>query len=276
MVMSNRDVLHLYLRHNKKFPHIWCPGCGNGIVLGALLRAINATGYGKDEVVLISGIGCAGRAPVYVDFNTLHTAHGRALPFAAGIKAVNPALKVIVMMGDGDAVGIGGNHFIHACRRNLDMTAIVVNNSTYGMTGGQTSPTTPVGAKTATASPESFERPFDIGALALGAGASFVARTTSFHARQAEELIKRGMAHKGFSVVELITGCHTNYGRRNDMADPADILRSQKVRALPIEKSVGLPEEELAGRIITGILAERDYPEWSETRAALAYREDKK
>lgn len=269
MVISNRDVLHKYLRHNKRFPHIWCPGCGNGIVLGALLRAINDMGWEKDEVVLASGIGCAGRAPVYVDFYTLHTAHGRALPFATGIKAVNPSLKVIVIMGDGDAVGIGGNHFIHACRRNIDLTAIVVNNSTYGMTGGQTSPTTPVGAKTATAHPVSVERPFDIAALSIGAGASFVARTTSFHARQAEEFIRRGLAHKGFSVVEIVTGCHTNYGRRNDMPDPVTILKKQKELALPAEKAVGLSEAELSGRIVTGVLAERDYPEFLEARAAL-------
>lgn len=139
-------LIHKYLRHEKKFPHVWCPGCGIGIVLGALIRAIDRTGFTKDEIVMVSGIGCSGRMSVYVDFNTLHTTHGRALTFATGVKLANPKLQVIVVMGDGDATAIGGNHFIHAARRNLNLTAIVINNSTYGMTGGQYSPTTPYGA----------------------------------------------------------------------------------------------------------------------------------
>jgi len=144
-------LIHKYLRHDKKFPHVWCPGCGNGIVLGALIRAIDRIGYEKDDFVLVSGIGCSGRLPVYVDFNTLHTTHGRALTFATGIKLAKPRLKVIVVMGDGDAVSIGGNHFIHAARRNIDITAIVMNNRIYGMTGGQYSPLSGYGAKATTA-----------------------------------------------------------------------------------------------------------------------------
>ena len=143
-------LIHKYLRHEKKFPHVWCPGCGNGIVLGALIRAIDRTGFGKDDIVLVSGIGCSGRMSVYVDFNTLHTTHGRALTFATGVKLANPRLQVIVVMGDGDATAIGGNHFIHAARRNLNLTAIIINNNIYGMTGGQYSPTTPYGARSAT------------------------------------------------------------------------------------------------------------------------------
>ena len=131
------ELIHKYLRHDKKFPHVWCPGCGIGIMLGALIRAIDQCGIAKDEIVLVAGIGCTGRLPVYVDFNTLHTTHGRALTFATGVKLANPKLKVIVVMGDGDAVAIGGNHFIHAARRNIDLTAIILNNSVYGMTGGQ-------------------------------------------------------------------------------------------------------------------------------------------
>ena len=264
MALTNREILHTYLRHDKRFPHIWCPGCGNGIVLSALLRAVNDLGWEKDEVALISGIGCAGRAPVYVDFNTVHTAHGRALPFATGIKAVKPRLKVVVLMGDGDAVGIGGNHFIHACRRNIDITAIVVNNATYGMTGGQSSPTTPVGGRTATAVGGVIETPFDLGRLAEGAGATFVARSTSYHARQAEEFIKRGFLHKGFSVVEIITGCHTNYGRRNDAPDPVTVMKSQKESAISLEKAKGMTPDELSGRIVTGILVDREAPEWTD------------
>ena len=129
-------LIHKYLRHDKKFPHVWCPGCGIGIMLGALIRAIDRIGYEKDEIVLVSGIGCSGRLPVYVDFNTLHTTHGRALTFATGVKLAKPSLKVIVIMGDGDAVAIGGNHFIHAARRNIDVTAIILNNSDLRDDGG--------------------------------------------------------------------------------------------------------------------------------------------
>ena len=143
-------LIHKYLRHDKKFPHIWCPGCGNGIVLGALIRAIDRSGLKKDDIVLVSGIGCSGRMTVYADFNTLHTTHGRALTFATGIKLAKPSLNVIVIMGDGDATAIGGNHFIHAARRNIDLTAIIINNQIYGMTGGQSSPTTPPGSTTTT------------------------------------------------------------------------------------------------------------------------------
>ncbi|MCI5224714.1 MAG: 2-oxoacid:ferredoxin oxidoreductase subunit beta, partial [Candidatus Electrothrix sp. AR4] len=136
---------HKYLRQKKSFPHVWCPGCGNGIVMGALLRAITRLDLNRDQIVLASGIGCSGRLPTYLDFNTLHTTHGRALTFATGIKLANPALNVVAIMGDGDATAIGGNHLIHAARRNLNLTAIIINNSIYGMTGGQYSPTTPFG-----------------------------------------------------------------------------------------------------------------------------------
>jgi hypothetical protein len=166
------QLIHEYLRHDKKFPHVWCPGCGNGILLGSLIRAIHHSGYEKDEVVLVSGIGCSGRLPVYVDFNTLHTTHGRALTFATGVKLANPKLQVIVIMGDGDATAIGGNHFIHAARRNLNLTAIIVNNNIYGMTGGQYSPTTPYGARAATALFGNIEHAFSIAELAVTAGAS--------------------------------------------------------------------------------------------------------
>src|SRR5512137_3015274 len=174
-------LTHKYLRHDKKFPHIWCPGCGNGIVLGALIRAIDRSGLKKVDLVLVSGIGCSGRMTVYADFNTLHTTHGRALTFATGIKLANPQLHVIVIMGDGDATAIGGNHFIHAARRNLNLTAIVVNNNIYGMTGGQYSPTTPYGATATTALYGNIEQAFSIAELAAMAGASMVARGTVYH-----------------------------------------------------------------------------------------------
>jgi 2-oxoglutarate ferredoxin oxidoreductase, beta subunit (EC 1.2.7.3) len=170
-----------YLRKNT-LPHIWCPGCGDGIILKALLRAIDKSGYSKDEVVITSGIGCASRLPGYVDFNTIHTTHGRALTFAIGIKMYKPRLKVITISGDGDALAIGGNHFIHAARRNIDMTLIVFNNYTYGMTGGQYSPTQPLDSYSTTTPFGNIEPPFDVCNLAQAAGATWVGRSTSYHA----------------------------------------------------------------------------------------------
>jgi len=263
MELANREIVHRYLRHAKKFPHIWCPGCGNGIVLGCLLRAIHRVGWEQDDVVLASGIGCSSRAPVYVDFNTLHTAHGRALAFATGIKLARPELHTVVLMGDGDAVGIGGNHFIHACRRNIDLTAIVVNNGIYGMTGGQQSPTTPQGGRTSTSALGTLEQPFDLAALAAAAGATFVARTTTYHVRELETLLERGFGHPGFALVEVIAACPTCYGRRNRLGDGVEMMKWQKSAALPVAKAQGLGPEELRGRIVTGVLCERQAPEYT-------------
>jgi len=260
--VPNREIIHQYLRHAKKFPHIWCPGCGNGIVLGCLLRAIHDVGWKKDDVMMASGIGCSSRAPVYVDFNTLHTAHGRALTFATGVKLAKPKLNTVVVMGDGDALGIGGNHFIHACRRNIDLTAVVVNNFIYGMTGGQQSPTTPQGAKATTAVMGALEQPFDIAGLAVAAGATFVARTTTYHVRELESLLVKAFHHKGFSVVEVIASCPTCYGRRNRMGGAVEMMRWQKDVAVPVDKAQTLGAEELRSRIITGVIAQREAPEF--------------
>jgi 2-oxoglutarate ferredoxin oxidoreductase subunit beta len=160
-----------YLRHHKKFPHLWCAGCGIGIVMGSILRSVQKLELNQDDVAVISGIGCTGRMPVYMDFNTMHTTHGRALAFATGLKMARPEMEILVVMGDGDALAIGGNHFIHAARRNIDLTAIVVNNNIYGMTGGQSSPTTPLDAFSATAPYGHIEQPFPVCELAMAAGA---------------------------------------------------------------------------------------------------------
>lgn len=260
--VPNREIIHEYLRHAKKFPHIWCPGCGNGVVLGCLLRAIHQMGWAKDDVMMASGIGCSSRAPVYVDFNTLHTAHGRALTFATGVKLAKPRLNTVVVMGDGDALGIGGNHFIHACRRNIDITAVVVNNFIYGMTGGQQSPTTPQGAKATTALWGALEQPFDIANLAAAAGATFVARTTTYHVRELEGLLVKAFAHKGFSVVEVIAACPTCYGRRNKLGDAVGMMRWQKDVAVSAEKAQTMTAEERLGKIVTGVIASREAPEY--------------
>ncbi len=262
MIQNENDLRDKYLRHDKKFPHMWCPGCGNGIVLGALLRAIDRTGLDKDEVVIASGIGCSGRMPTYVDFNTLHTTHGRALTFATGIKLAKPSLSVITIMGDGDATAIGGNHFIHAARRNLDLTAIIINNQIYGMTGGQYSPTTPYGSKAATAVHGHIEHAFSIAELAVTAGASFVARGTVFHAKQLNELIEQGINKKGFSVIEVMSNCHVQYGRRNNMSDPVVMMKGFKDNGIPKIKADKMSEEELEGKFPIGVLADLEKPNY--------------
>jgi len=253
-------LIHHYLRHDKKFPHVWCPGCGIGIMLGALIRAIDRIGYEKDEVVLVSGIGCSGRLPVYVDFNTLHTTHGRALTFATGIKLAKPQLKVIVIMGDGDAVAIGGNHFIHAARRNIDVTAIILNNNIYGMTGGQSSPTTPYGMKSTTTVYSNIEHAFKISELAVTAGAVFVGRGTVYHAKLLDSLMEKAFLKQGFSVVEVISHCHTQYGRQNRLGSAVEMMKWQRDNAIPVEKALKMKPEELEGKILIGVLVDRDLP----------------
>jgi len=256
------ELRNKYLRHDKKFPHVWCPGCGIGIVLGALIRAVDRSGLEKDEIVLASGIGCSGRMPVYVDFNTLHTTHGRALTFATGVKLAKPELTVITVMGDGDATAIGGNHFIHAARRNLDLTAIIINNQIYGMTGGQFSPTTPYGAKATTASYGHVEHAFSIAELAVTAGASFVARGTVYHASQLDRLIEKAVLNTGFSVVEIMSNCHVQFGRRNQMPDPVAMMDWFKDKAVPVEKARNMVPEELEDRFPIGVLADLDKPNY--------------
>ncbi|MDO8683346.1 MAG: 2-oxoacid:ferredoxin oxidoreductase subunit beta [Armatimonadota bacterium] len=246
---------HAWLRVKKKFPHLWCPGCGIGIVLGATLRTLETLGYDKDDVVMVSGIGCTGRIPVYVDCNTLHTTHGRALTFATGIKLAKPNLKVITFMGDGDALAIGGNHFIHAARRNIDITAIIVNNAIYGMTGGQSSPTTPLGMKASTAVYGSIEPPFDACELAKSAGATFVARSTVYHVKHCEQMIKQGLEHHGFSVIEIISNCHTYYGRINKLGEPIDMLNAMKDKSVILTPDLDVQKAKASGKeYILGVL----------------------
>jgi 2-oxoglutarate ferredoxin oxidoreductase subunit beta len=257
-------LIHKYLRHDKKFPHVWCPGCGIGILLGALIRAVDRTGFEKDDIVLISGIGCSGRLPVYVDFNTLHTTHGRALTFATGVKLAKPNLKVIVVMGDGDAVAIGGNHFIHAARRNIDLTAIIVNNSVYGMTGGQYSPTTPYGMRSTTTVYSNIEQDFRISELAVTAGAVFVGRGTVYHAKLLDSLIEQALLKKGFSVVEVISHCHTQYGRQNRLGSAVEMMQWQRDHALPVEKALKMKSEELKDKILIGVLNDKELPVFQE------------
>lgn len=253
-------LIHHYLRHDKKFPHVWCPGCGNGIVLAALIRAIDHLEYSKDDIVLVSGIGCSGRMSVYADFNTLHTTHGRALTFATGIKMAKPNLKVIVIMGDGDALAIGGNHFIHAARRNIDLTALIINNSIFGMTGGQHSPATPYGKIATTTALYNIEPAFNIAELAVTAGAVFVARGTVYHAELLHKLIEKALHKKGFSLLEIITQCPTFYGRKNLMGTAVEMMEWQRDFAVPFDKFNQLPEEEREGKFSIGVLMDKEAP----------------
>ena len=252
-----------YLRHSKKFPNMWCAGCGNGIVLGAIIRAVDSLGLDKNEVAMISGIGCTGRMPVYVDFSTMHTTHGRALAFATGLKMVRPNMKVIAVMGDGDALAIGGNHFIHAARRNIGLTAIIVNNDAYGMTGGQYSPTTPIGVLAATAPYGHIEQSFPITDLAKAAGASFVARSTVYHVRELEKYIKQAIDKDGFSLVEATSYCHTTIGRINRWGTAPDMMRRLKEQSISMKQAEGMSAEGKREKIVRGVFVDRDIQEYT-------------
>ncbi|MGI5902156.1 MAG: 2-oxoacid:ferredoxin oxidoreductase subunit beta [Desulfitobacteriia bacterium] len=220
----------------ENLPHIWCPGCGNGTVMAALVRAIDALQLDQNKVVVVSGIGCSSRMTGYLDFNTLHTTHGRALAFATGVKLAKPELEVFVVMGDGDCAAIGGNHFLHAARRNIDLTALVINNNIYGMTGGQSSPMTPLEKKATTAPFGNVERSFDLLEIAKAAGATYGARATAYHNQLLVRLLMDACKNKGFSVVEVITQCLTSYGRRNKFRTPAEMLAWQKKHGVMVGK----------------------------------------
>jgi 2-oxoglutarate ferredoxin oxidoreductase subunit beta len=233
-----------YLRHEKKFPGVWCAGCGIGIVMGALVRAIAELGLDKNRVAVVSGIGCTGRMPVYLDFNTMHTTHGRALAFATGLKLARPEMNVITVMGDGDALAIGGNHFIHAARRNIGITAIVVNNHIYGMTGGQASPTTPTGMLATTAPYGNLDQPFPITDLSIAAGAAYVARSTVYHATELQRYFAQGIQTSGFAVVEAVSYCHTTFGRINRQGGAVAMMRVIRERSIRKTAYDRLPAEE--------------------------------
>jgi 2-oxoglutarate ferredoxin oxidoreductase subunit beta len=247
-----------YIRE-RFFPHMWCPGCGHGIVLNSLLRAVEQLGMSKNEIVMVSGIGCSSRIGGYVDFHTLHTLHGRALAFATGVKLSRPELNVVVPMGDGDALAIGGNHFIHACRRNIGITAIVMNNRIYGMTGGQFSPLSGLGISASTAPYSNIDRAFDVSEMARAAGATFVARTTVYHAQQATELIKKAFLHEGFAVVEILSQCPTHFGRRNRQGGAADMMEWYKENTVPVGSK---KKQENPALIERGIFVQKEEPEY--------------
>lgn len=262
------QLIDKYMR-NEKLPHIWCPGCGNGILMRNVAQAIENLGLDKKKVVIVSGIGCSSRAAGYMDFNTIHTTHGRAIAFATGIKMANPELEVIVITGDGDASAIGGNHLIHAARRNIGLTVVVFNNNIYGMTGGQYSPTTPRLEFGTTAPYGNIDRPFDIASLAAGAGASFAARGDAYHVQQTTKLIEQGIAHKGFSIIDCLTICPTYYGRKNKKGSAVQMMQFQKENFVTSEAASHMTAEQLEGKRIIGIVAQNSFPELTEEYSKL-------
>lgn len=217
------DVLRM-----DRIPHIWCPGCGIGTTVNCFAVALEQSGLDLDKVFVTSGIGCTGRVAGYIKLDSFHTTHGRAIPFATGLKLAKPELKAVVYSGDGDLIAIGGNHFIHAARRNVDMTVICVNNLTYAMTGGQVGPTTPTTAVATTVPYGSYERPFNLPFLAESSGAVYVARWTAYHVRQLIKSMREALNKKGFSFIEILAPCPTLYGRRNRIGDGLATMKFYK------------------------------------------------
>ncbi|MBT3238759.1 MAG: 2-oxoacid:ferredoxin oxidoreductase subunit beta [Rhodospirillaceae bacterium] len=258
------DVMS-YLRRDL-FPHFLCPGCGHGIALRALMWAAHELGLDKDKIAIVSGIGCSGRLGAYVDANTFHTTHGRPLAYATGLKLARPDLHVIVITGDGDCLAIGGNHLIHACRRNLDITCMMLNNEVYGMTGGQVSPTTSQDRYTTTTPTGNTEATFDSCKLAEAAGASFVGREVTVQTPTLKNLLKDAIDHKGFSFVEVISDCTEIYGRKNDLGNSPEMILSQKSQMRPDSYGGVIVDEPFRPNALpTGVLTRSDRAEYGET-----------
>jgi 2-oxoglutarate ferredoxin oxidoreductase subunit beta len=257
-MLNTANPVNRYLRMDR-IPHIWCSGCGLGTTVNCFVRAIEGCGIPLDQISVVSGIGCTGRVAGYLKMDSFHTTHGRPIPFATGLKLANPKLKVVVYSGDGDLFAIGGNHFIHAARRNMDLTVICVNNFTYGMTGGQVTPTTPIDAIASTTPFGNFEDPFNLPHLAESAGAVYVARWTTFHVRQTIKAMKEAMQKKGFSFIEILSPCPTLYGRRNRLGDGLDMMQFYKenstIKNGADTREVGV---DFKGKIICGKFIDRE------------------
>ncbi|MBM3330279.1 2-oxoacid:ferredoxin oxidoreductase subunit beta [candidate division WOR-3 bacterium] len=255
-----------YFRVDERFPHILCPGCGIGTAMNTVVRSFIETGVSQDELCVVSGIGCSSRISGYLDCDTFHTLHGRALPAATGVKLAKPHLKVVVFGGDGDMLAIGGNHFIHAARRNIDVTVFVLNNFTYGMTGGQYSPTTPTCARASTAPFGNVERDFDTCFMARATGAMFVARSTTFHVAHLKKMAKLALSKRGFSVVEIISQCPTFFGRHQSMGDAVKMLEWIKDRSIDVSKVTD--PWVVQDKFVIGVLHDREeVPPYSELYA---------
>ena len=261
-----------------RMPHIWCQGCGIGPAVGCFTRAIESSGLDPDKIALVSGIGCAGRAAGYVKLDSFHTTHGRALPFATGLKLGNPELNLVIFSGDGDLLAIGGNHLIHSARRNMDMTVICINNFNYGMTGGQAGPTTPLGARSTTTPYGNFEYPFNVPYLVAASGATYVARWTVLHVRQLEWSIAEAMTKPGFSFIEVLAPCPTLYGRMNKEPKGLDTMHSYQERSVVRDgadpKDVAIDSD---GPIVVGKFVDIERPSfWDQWKLLLDRAREKK
>lgn len=244
-----------YLRTDK-LPTLWCWGCGDGVILKAIIRAIDSMGWDLDDVCVVSGIGCSGRMSSYINCNTVHTTHGRALAYATGIKLANPTKNVIVVTGDGDGLAIGGNHTIHAARRNIGIKHILINNFIYGLTNSQTSPTTPKGFWTVTAQRGNIDPSFNAANLLIGAGATFVARQTIINADALVKLLVKGFSHDGYAFFDIFSNCHINLGRKNKMAQATDMIKWIENITVNKIKYDKLSDEEKVGLFPLGVLHE--------------------
>jgi 2-oxoglutarate ferredoxin oxidoreductase subunit beta len=258
--IQGKNPMEDFLRMDR-IPHIWCPGCGIGTVVTSFAEALKKSELDLDKVAVVSGIGCTGRVAGYVKFDSFHSTHGRAIPFATGLKLANPELKVVVFSGDGDIAGIGGNHLIHAARRNMDILVICVNNFNYAMTGGQVAATSPLNANLSTAPYGNFEYPFSLPYLVETCGATYVARWTALHIRRVTRSIQEALNKRGFSFIEVITPCVTLYARRNRLGDGLNLLKyyydKSEIQHGADTRTLGIDYQ---GKLIVGKFVDKEKP----------------
>jgi len=261
---ANNNILN-YIRE-EIFPTAFCPGCGCGTVLNCFVHMLDKVGIDKRDLILVTGIGCSSWIPSpYLEADTLHTTHGRPIAFATGVKVMKPDKYVVVIAGDGDLAGIGGNHLMHAARRNVGLKVFLVNNYIYGMTGGQVAPTTPTGVPTTTTPYGNPEPPMNIAEIVTAAGADYVARWTTYHVRKLMHSMEQAMKKKGFSLIEIMSQCPVSYGKRVKLKKGSDMLRYFRDNSVPIQKTGDLTEEELSGKIVIGKLVDRERIEFTAT-----------
>ncbi len=264
MNKPEHELLH-YLRR-EILPTVYCPGCGCGQVLNAFVNALDELEIDPKNIISVTGIGCSSWIPSpYLKCDTLHTTHGRAVAFATGVKVIRPKSQVVVIAGDGDLAGIGGNHLIHAARRNVGLAVLLVNNYIYGMTGGQVSPTTPFGVPTTTTPYDNVEYPMRIAELVAAAGANYVARWTTYHIRKLTTAMKKALRKDGFSLIEIVSQCPVSYGRRVGLSDGVALLEHFRRSSVTVSKAKTMSEQELEDKIVVGTLVERDRIEFTES-----------
>jgi 2-oxoglutarate ferredoxin oxidoreductase subunit beta len=264
-----------YFRRDR-LPTIFCSGCGIGITINSFLKGLESAEMNLNNISLVSGIGCSSRVPGYLKCDSLHTTHGRAISFATGLKIGNPDLNIVVFTGDGDASAIGGNHLIHAARRNINLTVICINNNIYGMTGGQVSPTSPEGSLATTAPYGSIDTPFNLIKLVISAGATFAGRWTTAHPLQLSKTIKNGLLNDGFSFIEVVSQCPTYYGRKNKLKTPTSMIKMFKENSINKRRAENMSEKDLLGKIIVGEFVNNPREEFSEKIESLSIKESGK